>query len=1076
MLEADEEFMQIVNDVDNALYSAGISYNECIRMFDEEQAEKWVERVYNQDSEYKYVGPFVNNGINNLEMLQGRRDLHRRWWLSKRFSIYDAKFVSGEYKSQAVELKCMNDTPAGQSFSIKAGYPLDYGYGINNVARETGVTLAPGESHTFTTAETVNLGDPIRIYGSPNIQELDLSAMANRLATISVANVYTEALGTRLEKLIIGGDGVNNVEVSEISGLKMAKKLTHLNIMGMKGLKALDLTSQPYFEKLSAVGSEIASVSFAKGAPVTRLELPTTMKVLNLEQLPYLTAINLVLADITGIHTINVKGCPNLANDFSWVNNWYNRKSTVDSKCTLIMDNVNWTGVNADDLISIGRVGTLDLKGKVVVTDIIEAQVNALRNVFGDSAFDRKSDFYIDAPDAVFISGRAEILEGESEQYTCVVFGGEVRSVSWSITSSDKTGVAIDAKTGVLTTSETSGGKTITIKASAITDNGVKTKEANVTIKDAVYPNKNQTTITGNSQLEEEYQTYVCENTTPDVNVPYSVSWELSGLGDYAVIDSTSGFSCTLRKLRETIAPIEGVLICIFKSARGAELFRVEKAIRMVNENVAESDAAICKALYDAGLCANEAYITKDEAAIVTELPDIQNAYRGAKSFNGFKYFTSVTGINLPLFNDSQLESIEFPESLEYIGGSQFLRCVNLREIVIPSNITFIGSNAFAGCVNLSKISCLAAVAPDASGAFGGSADGGSDKYTGRNTYNTGENRLYIPSNGIGYDSGDWLDPLCNAEKCGFTLSATLPEAETDIAETDPEVCRVLYDAGYTASPDVVTKEEAEKITGSFTLFSRNTNIQSFNGFKYFINVTSARFDYCSNLRSIALPPTMTSVGQNTLLNCAVLHSVELPEGIVSFGNNCFSGCSSLRSINLPKSLTSLAPRCFQNCFELAFIDIPDGITIIPEGCFRNCTGLLEISLPRNITAFEKDAFNGCKALESITLPEELISLGANSLLSVPIKTLDLGDKITSIGSYALGSCFELSRITCRSLIAPSTSSDSFGVNTATFTGHNVKGDKLLIVPAGATGYDTGAWLDPLCNEDKCGFTLSATL
>ena len=79
MLEADEEFMEIVKIVDNALYSAGVSYNECIRIFDEEQADKWVERVYNQDSEYKYVGPYVNQGINNLFMLQGKRDLHRRW-------------------------------------------------------------------------------------------------------------------------------------------------------------------------------------------------------------------------------------------------------------------------------------------------------------------------------------------------------------------------------------------------------------------------------------------------------------------------------------------------------------------------------------------------------------------------------------------------------------------------------------------------------------------------------------------------------------------------------------------------------------------------------------------------------------------------------------------------------------------------------------------------------------------------------------------------------------------------------------------------------------------------------------
>jgi hypothetical protein len=766
------------------------------------------------------------------------------------------------------------------------------------------------------------------------------------------------------------------------------------------------------------------------------------MKALNLEQLPYLTAIHLILADITGIHTINVKGCPNLANDFSWVNNWYNRKSTVDSKCTLIMDNVNWTGVNADDLISIGRVGTLDLKGKVVVTDITEAQVNALRNVFGDSAFDRKSDFYIDAPDAVFISGRAEILEGESEQYTCVVFGGEVRSVSWSITSSDKTGVAIDAKTGVLTTSETSGGKTITIKASAITDNGVKTKEANVTIKDAVYPNKNQTTITGNSQLEEEYQTYVCENTTPDVNVPYSVSWELSGLGDYAVIDSTSGFSCTLRKLRETIAPIEGVLVCIFKSARGAELFRVEKAIRMVNENVAESDPAICKALYDAGLCANEAYITKDEAAIVTELPDIQNAYRGAKSFNGFKYFTSVTGINLPLFNDSQLESIEFPESLEYIGGSQFLRCVNLREIVIPSNITFIGSNAFAGCVNLSKISCLAAVAPDASGAFGGSADGGSDKYTGRNTYNTGENRLYVPSNGIGYNAGGWLDPLCNADKCGFTLSPTLPEAESDIAETDAGICAALYAAGLCANEGYITKAEAAKVTAndlqpgtdmySSIFYNKRNSIKSFNGFRYFTSVHSIP-DYLfqeSGLTSIELHDSIESIGDYAFRG-SQLESIDMPSSVIRIGGACFQGCINLHSVSLPPAISELLGSTFDRCSSLKSIIIHEGLTTIGNYCFQQCSSLELISLPSTAKSFGEYCFGGAS-------------------------------KVREFYYYRTS--------------APWTPSTIFGTGTGQYMGGESGANNVFYVPTGAIGFGADQWGQTLCNPSKCKFTLSATL
>ena len=807
MLEADEEFMEIVKAVDNALYSAGISYNECIRMFDEEQAEKWVERVYNQDSEYKYVGPFVNNGINNLEMLQGRRDLHRRWWLSKRFSIYDAKFVSGEYKSQAVELKCMNDTPAGQSFTIKAGYPLDYGYGINNVARETGVTLAPGESHTFTTAETVNLGDPIRIYGSPNIQELDLSAMANRLATISVANVYTEALGTRLEKLIIGGEGVNNVEVSEISGLKMAKKLTHLNIMGMKGLKALDLTSQPYFEKLSAVGSEIASVSFAKGAPVTRLELPTTMKALNLEQLPYLTSINLVLADITGIHTINVKGCPNLANDFSWVNNWYNRKSTVDSKCTLIMDNVNWTGASAEDLVNLAKIGTLDLKGKVVLESITLEQINALMDAFGESAFDRNSDFYIDAPDAIFISGRTELVEGESEKYSAVVFGADVERVEWQITSGSNSYVTLDAATGLLTVADGYGSGTIGLRANVYTNEGRKVADISITIKAIVYPTQSNTSIVGNAQLENEYETYILEYPA-DVTGQVSAAWSLSGLDEYAVIDSYNDRSCVIKKLKDAAGSVVGTLTCaLSRKTSGASLFSVTKALEAINPNIAETDPGICAALYSKGLCKSNLYITKEEAALITEAdlnPD--NSWEGSifaaqknniKSFDGFQYFTGIKTIPYTCFYEcsemtsiilpdtlkeigeysfrgcSALESITIPEGVTAIGGGAFQICKLLTSIVIPSSVESIGGYTFGMCIALCSILCYAATAPTVNEYQPpwGSADA---SYTGRNTYNTGENMLYVPAGATGYESGAWLDPLCAADKCGFTLSKTL--------------------------------------------------------------------------------------------------------------------------------------------------------------------------------------------------------------------------------------------------------------------------------------------------------------
>ena len=137
-LEADTEFMNIVSVVDNALYVAGLSYDKVIEMFDINQSSKWPERIYNQDAQYKYIGPYTNNGVNNLFMLQGSRLSHRRWWLSHRFELLDALYVSGAYKSKSLEFKVAN-APIGLTFNITAGAAMPYGYGVNNVVAESGV-------------------------------------------------------------------------------------------------------------------------------------------------------------------------------------------------------------------------------------------------------------------------------------------------------------------------------------------------------------------------------------------------------------------------------------------------------------------------------------------------------------------------------------------------------------------------------------------------------------------------------------------------------------------------------------------------------------------------------------------------------------------------------------------------------------------------------------------------------------------------------------------------------------------------------------------------------------------------
>ena len=684
MLEADTEFMNLVRRMDNALYSAGISYINSIKIFDEEQADKWVERVYNQDAQYKYIGPYSEKGINNLFMLQGKRDLHRKWWLAKRFSIYDAKFVTGPYKSQAIEFKCINGTPANQQFTITSGYPMNYGYGVNDEPRETGVSLNIGDSHTFTTNEVLNVGDPVRIYGAPNIKALDLVPIANKIATLSLSEVYDDNLGTCLTNLQLGSDTTVNNEVTAISGLKQAKRLELIDIRGFKKLTSLDLSEHPYIKEVRASKSGISSILLAKGSPLSVLSLPSTVTSLTLDQHSMLSYSNITFDDIRTIKSINVKDCPSVSNNFDFIYNWFSTKTTASNECSLVMNNVVWNDIDTARLLSLKNLGTLKLKGRIKLVEVTPEQLSEIQEVFGNNVFDSSSELYIIAPPAVYLVGPSEVLEGSTQQYQCVVTGEELIKATFSIVSGSSSYISM-SPSGLLTVNEGQGATSITIQVTAILTSTTVTKQLNIRTIARTYPTQSNTSIQGEQSLVGEETTYTIQSSS-EVNGKFITEWTLEGMDSYAEIKESNNTSCVIRKLNNIVTAIIGTLTAtIKKEYNNEQVAIITKQVQIVNENIAETDAVVCKTFYDAGLCANETYITKDEARLVTsvDLPKFPN--RGSFTFNGFQYFTSVVEIPAGTFGTNYnlqvyCKSIIFPPSIKTIKGDNYFSNVVFNE------------------------------------------------------------------------------------------------------------------------------------------------------------------------------------------------------------------------------------------------------------------------------------------------------------------------------------------------------------------------------------------------------------
>lgn len=814
-LEADEEFMRIVSEVDNALYIAGLNYEKTIDMFDNQQSGKWCERVYNQDAQYKYIGPYTDSGINNLYMLQGARSAHRRWWLSHRFDLLDSQFVSGAYKSKSIEFKAAN-APSGLQFSITSGNSLYYGYGLNNVPVETGIKLSPGEPHTFTTKQVINVGDPVRVYSAVNVQELDIHNFIEYLSTINIAEVFNTTVGTKFKKLVMGVDTATdsrrNTSLSNISGLLQARRLEHLDISGYQNITSLDLSSLAYFKVLKAYESGLTSVTFASGASVSTLEFPDTMQAISFDSLSNLNGNGFNIRNFgRNVYNIFIRNCSRL-NTKEFIFNWNANRLTDDSSCVVSLEGILWTDVNADDLVSLGAIkksgGTLSLKGMISLVGVNREQLNSIKSVFGDNCTVPGSELYIKAPDGVFVTGPAEILEGNSAQYSASVFSENLGTVEYYIYNGSSevsayNGVTIDKFTGLVTTSITGENRTITIRVKHIPTKGAIVRgEIQVKVNSIVFPANADVTISGRQLLNTTGSVrYELDINTPNVNGEYSTEWSLSGDAfeqGLVVISSQYKNHCILNVLSVSSDSTSfGLNVTLRKDYNNQDITTKTCQVDLLIPGVImtnKSNPEVLKLCYDAGWCASQDCMTELEAQSVSSLGTTFQEQRTITSFEELRFFTGLTELGDKCFYScSYLTRIDIPENVTRIGDSCFcfsgIRKVNIpsgvnrlerncffscnfTSINIPSSVTYIGDNCFSGCYSLTRININRNIAPEIhSYAFGGYPY---QYYTGRNTCKQGINILYVPVGATGYDIGAWLDPLCNDDKCGFTISYTL--------------------------------------------------------------------------------------------------------------------------------------------------------------------------------------------------------------------------------------------------------------------------------------------------------------
>ncbi len=386
----------------------------------------------------------------------------------------------------------------------------------------------------------------------------------------------------------------------------------------------------------------------------------------------------------------------------------------------------------------------------------------------------------------------------------------------------------------------------------------------------------------------------------------------------------------------------------------------------------------------------------------------------GEKAFAGSPLLESVIieegidSVGAEAFSGcSKLKKVDILAEIDVVRDKLFSGCSNLVSVKLPSSVNSIGNSAFLDCVSLSEISL-----PDNLKSLGSFAFG----------------------------------------NCSGLTSVTLPESLVSIGENVFKGCDKLTSAVVPVRAlSFLPTQSIEKLTINGGESVPKNSFKNFQSLKTLVlgeSVTSVNdwaFYNCSSLSEINVskdnPAYRTIDGNLYSKDSTCLHiyapgktesTFTVPEKVTTIGNYAFSGCPNLVSVKLPSSVNSIGNSAFLDCVSLSEISLPDNLKSLGSFAFGNCSGLTSVTLPESLVSIGENVFKGCDKLTSAVVPVRALSflptqsiekLTINGGESVPknsfknfqsLKTLVLGESVTSVNDWAFYNCSSLSEIVVR--------------------------------------------------------------
>ena len=419
----------------------------------------------------------------------------------------------------------------------------------------------------------------------------------------------------------------------------------------------------------------------------------------------------------------------------------------------------------------------------------------------------------------------------------------------------------------------------------------------------------------------------------------------------------------------------------------------------------------------------------------------------GSGAFSGCSGLTSVTIPNnvtsiglYAFYGCSGLTSVTIPNSVTSIGSSAFGECSGLTSVTIPNSVTSIGSQAFQGCSSLTSVTIPNSVTSIGSSAF---------YDTKIKSLTIGSGIQTIASDAFSYSSSAngeapvkviWLanTPPSGYENVKGTVNYVANNLYTKLSNATvyPFLNSMFEVDGIKYVPVSPSERTCDAIDCMYDTSAENINIGETVSYKgVSLNVKDIKPYTCYMNKSIknVVIGNNGYIGNYAFSGCSAITQATIANnGYIN--DYAFSGCSNITTLDISNK-GDIKSYAFYICGSnqtIPLVNISNDGSIgqyafsqvgmekaiiknngeIGNSAFSSCPKLKTVELGQDITSVGSSAFQGCTKLESIEIPDNVKTLGSGAFSGcTSLKSAKTGNGVSLLNTQTFSGCTSLENV-----------------------------------------------------------------